>query len=77
MNEDAYTNLKWMAGALRPYGPDSGAHCELMESDRQASFLFGCIFFDEPVSTSSETALVVRLLLDALAFCCVPNARNR
>ena len=28
-----------------------------MESDRRSSFLFGRIFFDEPVSTSSENAL--------------------
>ena len=28
-----------------------------MESDQRSSFLFGRIFFDEPVSTSSENAL--------------------
>ena len=30
-----------------------------MESDRRSSFLFGRIFCDEPVSTSSENALIV------------------
>jgi len=28
-----------------------------MERNRRSSFLFGRIFFDEPVSTSSENAL--------------------
>ena len=28
-----------------------------MESDRRSGFLFGRIFYDEPVSTSSENAL--------------------
>jgi len=32
-----------------------------MESDRRPKLLFGGIFFDEPVSTSSENALVFRL----------------
>ena len=33
------------------------AHSDPMESDRRSSFLFGRIFCDEPVSTSSENAL--------------------
>ena len=33
------------------------AHSDPMESDRRSNFLFGRIFFDEPVSTSSENAL--------------------
>ena len=37
-----------------------------MESDRRYSFLFGRIFFDEPVSTSSETlAAALRSLKSA------------
>ncbi len=30
-----------------------------MERNRHSSFLFGRIFFDEPVSTSSENALAI------------------
>ena len=32
------------------------AHSDPIELDRRSSFLFGRIFFDEPVSTSSENA---------------------
>ena len=33
-----------------------------MESDQRSSFLFGRIFYDEPVATSSDTlAIVARL----------------
>ena len=35
----------------------SKEHSDPMESDRRSSFLFGRIFCDEPVSTSSENAL--------------------
>ena len=34
------------------------AHFDPMKLDRRSSFLFGRIFFDEPVSTSLENALV-------------------
>ena len=39
------------------------ALCDPMESDRRSSLLFCRIFFDEPVSTSSENALVLRAAL--------------
>ena len=35
-------------------------HFDPMESDRRPKLLFGGIFFDEPVSTSSENALADR-----------------
>ena len=34
----------------------SRANCDPMESDQRSGFLCGRIFYDEPVSTSSENA---------------------
>ena len=52
------------------------AHSDPMESDRRSNFLFGRIFFDEPVSTSSENALAVSFQ-QVVRLVAAPGHRHR